>query len=187
MKITFSTYLTLLRLIGAPIIIPFCIVNFVPQNNCSINLLIAALFLFFGLTDFLDGFFARKYGQETKLGAALDHIADKFLIFSALVALLAAGKISYVLVIVLIGREFFMMSLREIALENHVKIKVSPWGKLKTVIHIMFITWLIMSPMQSADSDIFNTIQVVLLAASVIISWGSAFDYVGKLYSQFKK
>ncbi|MFA6038629.1 MAG: CDP-alcohol phosphatidyltransferase family protein, partial [Legionellales bacterium] len=141
----------------------------------------------FGFTDFLDGFFARKYGQETKLGAALDHIADKFLIFSALVALLAVGKISYVWVIALIGREFFMMSLREIALENHVKIKVSPWGKLKTVIHIMLIIWLIMSPLQGAESYIFNTIQILLLAASVIISWGSAFDYVGKLSSQFKK
>jgi len=187
MKITFSTYLTLLRLIGAPIIIPFCIVNFAPQNNCSINLLIAALFLFFGLTDFLDGFFARKYGQETKLGAALDHIADKFLVFSALVALLAVGKISYVWVIALIGREFFMMSLREIALENHIKIQVSPWGKLKTVIHIMLITWLIMNPIQGAASCVFSGIKILLLVTSIIISWASALDYVRRLYSQFKK
>lgn len=187
MKITFSTYLTLLRLIGAPIIIPFCIVNFASQNNCSINLLIAALFLFFGLTDFLDGFFARKYGQETKLGAALDHIADKFLVFSALVALLAVGKISYIWVIALIGREFFMMSLREIALENNIKIQVSSWGKLKTVVHIVLISWLIISPMSDAASCFFYAVQVLLLSVSVILSWGSALEYVSKFYSQFKK
>ena len=186
-KITFPTYLTLFRLIGAPVAVPFFIVHFAPQNNCIINLFIAALFLFFGLTDFLDGFFARKYGQETKLGAALDHIADKFLIFSALVALLAVGKISYMWVIALIGREFFVMGLREIALENNMKIRVSSWGKLKTVIHIMLITWLIIHPMQLAENYIFNAIQLLLLVVSVIISWGSALDYICRLYSQLKK
>lgn len=187
LKITFPTYLTLLRLFGAPIIMPLCIVHYLPFNNFLINLFIALLFLFFGFTDFLDGFFARRYGQVSTLGGALDHIADKFLVFSALVALLAVGRISYGWVLLLIGREFFMMSLREIALENRVKISVSHLGKLKTVFHIGLIAWIIINPAYANQTCFFQTIQLFLLAASVIISLVSAFDYVGKLYFQLKK
>lgn len=186
-KITLSTYLTLFRLIGAPVIIPYCIVQYSSYNNLTCNVAIAILFLFFGLTDFLDGFIARKYGQETQIGAALDHIADKFLVFSALIALLAVGKISYWWVIALIGREFFMMSLREIALEHNMKIKVSSWGKIKTAFHIMLIVWLIISPCYAVQESARQGIQILLLCTSVIISWGSALDYVSKLYFQFKK
>lgn len=186
-KITCSTYLTLFRLIGAPVIIPYGIVQYSVYDNFSYNFAIAMLFLFFGFTDFLDGFIARKYGQETQIGAALDHIADKFLVFSALIALLAVGKISYWWVIVLIGREFFMMSLREIALEHNMKIKVSSWGKLKTAFHIILIVWLIISQCYVFQQSASQSIQILLLVASVIISWGSALDYVSKLYFQFKK
>lgn len=186
-KITCSTYLTLLRLIGAPVVIPYCIVQYSPYDNFTTNFAIAILFLFFGLTDFLDGFVARKYGQVTQIGAALDHIADKFLVFSALIALLTVDKISYGWVIALIGREFFMMSLREIALEHQMKIKVSSWGKLKTVLHMMLITWLIINQCYQMQDSTSQSIQILLLAASVIISWGSALDYVRLLYSLFKK
>lgn len=185
-KITFPTYLTLIRLLGAPSLVPFFIVRYVPYNNFIMNLSIASLFLFFGFTDFLDGFFARKYAQESQLGATLDHLADKFLTFSALVALLAVGKISYVWVLLLIGREFFMMGLREVALEHAMSLKVSSFGKLKTAVHIALIAWIIANPMHGDISLFWNGIESVLLSVSVIISWASALQYCILFCAQLK-
>ena len=185
-KITFPTYITLIRLLGAPFLVPFFIVNYVSLNNFIINLFVAALFLFFGFTDFLDGFFARKYSQESQLGATLDHIADKFLTFSACVALVAIHKMGYFWAILLIGREFFMMGLREIALEFKMPIKVSSFGKLKTVVHIAFIAWMIANPAQMVQNYFWNGIETILLAASLIISWASAFNYFTMFYAQLK-
>ena len=185
-KITLSTYITLIRLVGAPLVMPFLIVNYGAQNDLYCNILIASLFLFFGFTDFLDGFFARRYAQVTKLGATLDHLADKFLIFSALIGLVAIGKISYIWVTLLIGREFFIMGLRQIALEQNMHIAVSSWGKLKTALHIALISWIILNPIQMTASLFWNGIEAFLLGASLIISLWSAFDYSVKFYSQLK-
>ena len=185
-KVTLSTYITLVRLVGAPLAMPFLIVNYGIQNNFIINMMIAMLFLLFGFTDFLDGFFARRYNQVTKIGASLDHLADKFLIFSALIGLVALGKISYLWVILLIGREFFIMGLREIALEHNMRIAVSSWGKLKTVVHIALISWIILNPAQITASLFWNGTQDILLVASLVLSLVSAWDYSVKFYFQLK-
>ncbi len=186
-KITFPTYITLLRLLGAPSLVPFFMVHYASYNNFMINISIAFLFLFFGLTDFLDGFFARKYAQESQLGATLDHLADKFLTFSAFVGLLAIGKLSYIWVLLLVGREFFVMGLREIALEHTMSIKVSSFGKLKTAMHIILIAWIIINPAHGQVNLFWNGIEVILLAASLFISWASALQYFIIFYTQLKK
>jgi len=188
-KITFPTYLTLLRLFGAPILVPFFIVNYVLCDNFVINLSIASLFLFFGFTDFLDGFFARKYSQQTQLGATLDHLADKFLTFSAYLALVSIGKMEYFWAILLIGREFFVMGLREIALENNMQVSVSSWGKFKTAVHIALITWMIIIPIAPGRVQIsfWIIIEFILLTASLILSWVSAINYSIVFYKQLKK
>jgi len=185
-KVTIPTCLTLLRLIGAPFLVPFLIVNYLPQNNCVINSWIAALFLFFGFTDFLDGYVARRYAQTSDLGAILDHLADKCLIFSTLIALLAIHKIYYVWVLLLIGREFFIMGLREIALKYAMSIPVSSFGKLKTCIHIVLMTWIILNPSQAVISLVWNSIELILLCISLFLSWYSAFHYFFIFYAQLK-
>lgn len=177
-KITFATYITLCRLILAPILVPFFIVHNLPSPHFLVTIGLSLMFIFFGFTDFLDGFFARKYGQETKLGATLDHLADKFLTFSAWIALVAIHRLSYVAAIVLIGREFFMMGLREVALENDMRLKVSSFGKLKTALHIALIVWLIFNSVQDNRwCYAFNMIEMILLTMSIIISWASALQY----------
>ena len=186
-KITLPTCLTLFRLIGAPSLVPFFMVHYALYNNFMINLSIAFLFLFFGLTDFLDGFFARKYAQESQLGATLDHLADKFMTFSALVGLLAIGKLSYIWVLLLVGREFFVMGLREIALEHAMSIQVSSFGKLKTVTHIILIAWIIINQAHGQLNLFWNGIEAILLAVSLIISWASALQYFSVFYIQLKK
>ena len=187
-KITFSTYITLLRLCLAPVMVPFFIVHYLPMHNYCINVAVAALFLFFGFTDFLDGFFARRYHQTTLLGATLDHLADKFLICSALVGLLAINKISYIWVLLLIGRELFMMGLREVALESGVHIQVSSFGKIKTCVQIACIGWIIVDPIEMFDyALLFNYIDFVLLCASSLLAWYSAMLYFLVFYRSLQK
>ena len=186
-KITIPTYITLVRLLVAPIMVPFFIVHYLPAQDVFINIAIAILFLFFGFTDFLDGFFARKYCQQTKIGATLDHLADKFLTFSALIALLAVGKISYIFVLLLVGRELLIMGLREIALEHGSLIKVASSGKLKTCLHIGTITWIIINPCVQSRICFFNQVQLILLVASVALAWFSAAQYFIIFYRSLKK
>jgi CDP-diacylglycerol--glycerol-3-phosphate 3-phosphatidyltransferase len=138
--------LTLIRLVLSPVLLPVLLVYLLPLNIFWINCFLAALFALFSLTDFLDGYLARRYAQVSSFGRFLDPIADKFLIFSTLVALLAINKIFFVWVLILIGREFFVLGLRQIALESNLVIHVSWLGKLKTLCQVLYITILIINP-----------------------------------------
>ncbi len=76
-----------MRLIIAPVVLPLLLVYGLPYNVGWLNTVLAAIFVFFAFTDFLDGYLARKYQQETLFGSELDPIADKFLVYSTLIAL----------------------------------------------------------------------------------------------------
>jgi CDP-diacylglycerol--glycerol-3-phosphate 3-phosphatidyltransferase len=174
------TILTLIRLVASPLLLPVLLVYLLPFNYWWLNGLLALLFTFFGLTDFLDGYLARKLKQETKLGRVLDPIADKFLVYSTLVALLATGKIYFYWVIILIGREFFMMGLRHVALENGITVHVSSWGKLKTLVQMAMLTVMIANPYQAlgfCGAFGWNGLEALLLAISLLLSVDSARRY----------
>src|SRR5947207_13759133 len=128
-KISLPMILTYIRLIGAPLVLPFFIVYLLPYNIFWLNCSLATLFFLFGLTDFFDGYLARKYNQVTTTGALLDHVADKFLLYSTLIALVAAHKLYFFWAILWIGREFFIMTLRQVALERNSLLTVSSYGK----------------------------------------------------------
>ncbi|HXW86099.1 MAG TPA: CDP-diacylglycerol--glycerol-3-phosphate 3-phosphatidyltransferase [Candidatus Bathyarchaeia archaeon] len=173
---------TLVRLIGSPILLPLLFVYLLPLNIFFLNLVLAALFLVLSSTDFLDGYLARKYDQVTSLGRMLDPIADKFLVYAALVALLAAGKLSFLWVIVLMGREFFVMGLRQVALEYQCSIPVSFWSKIKTVLQVVSLTVVILNPyayeasMWSASHGWFM-LQGGLLLVTTILAMITAWKY----------
>jgi len=171
--------LTLIRLIGSPLIIPILLVSLLPYNVIWINAALAALFVLFGLTDFFDGYLARKLHQETLMGRILDPIADKFLVYSTLIALLAVSKINFFWVLLLIGREFFMMGLRHVALEHALQVPVIFWGKLKTCAQICFLTVVIANPYQQLGlfSGRVNILEFVLLCITLLLSLGSAIRY----------
>jgi len=185
-KITLPTYFTLVRLIIAPFLVPFFIIYYLPLDSFFTNCIVAIIFLLFGFTDFLDGFLARRYSLESKIGPTLDHLADKILTSSVFIALLVVNKISCWWVIVFISRDFFIMGLREIPLEYEIDVRVSSWGKLKTLLYILSITLIIVNLAQGHHYFIFSEIETVLLLLSMIISLGSAIDYFVKFYAQLK-
>ena len=190
--ITFNlpTTLTLIRLVLSPIILPILFVYLLPLNNVVINGLLGLLFVAFSLTDFFDGYLARKYRQETALGSILDPIADKFLVYSVLIALAVVHKMYFFWVIIFIGREFFMMGLRQIALEHHFSVHVSMLGKLKTAFQMICLTVIIANPYQSLGfglhgKELFNTIELITLTLALLFTVASGYLYYRSFITQF--
>jgi len=173
------TLLTLVRL-GSPLILPLILVYFLPFNLLWVNVVLAVIFMLFGFTDFLDGYLARKYGQITVIGRLLDPVADKFLLYSTLVALLTAGKVNFYWVLILIGREFFIMGLRIIALEQKFYVPVSYLGKVKTTLQMMILGFIILNPYQQlgfTHALWWNSTEMFLLLMAVLFSLLSAKTY----------
>ncbi len=176
------TILTLIRLIVSPLVLPILLVYLLPFDHAVLNGFLAFIFLALTSTDFFDGYLARKYHQETLLGELLDPIADKMLLFSVLIALVAAGKLYFYWAIFFIGREFFVMGLRLIAAEYNAKISVSSFGKLKTVFLAFYIVILIVSPYQIV-SESFFVVRIVVQDFALFLSFVSAYQY----FMVFKK
>ncbi len=179
--------LTLIRLIFSPLVLPILFVYLLPYNSLMINGCLAVLFALLSVTDFFDGYLARKYNQESTLGRVLDPLADKFLTYSALIALLAAGKIYFYWVIILIGREFFVMGLRHVALEHDFTVSVSKLSKLKTATQMVCITMIIVNPFQSlgVNALYWNGVEMGLLLITIVLSLISAEQYYDDFMKRF--
>lgn len=148
-----------------------------------LNVTLAVIFLALSLTDFFDGYLARKYDQVTSLGKILDPLADKFLTYSALIALLAAGKMYFYWVILLIGREFFILGLRNIALTKNCTVSVSVLAKMKTALLMACIMFIIVNPYQNLGFKAmrWNGVEFALICVTVLLSLISAQQYYEEL------
>lgn len=102
----------------------------------------AFIFALASITDFFDGYIARKRNIVTVFGSFLDPIADKFLVVSSLVMLLALERVHPIVVIILVLREMYMTSLRLLALTEGINIPVDKWGKWKTTFQMVAIPML---------------------------------------------
>lgn len=127
--------LTLVRIVMIPVFLFFLLTKI--NNGVYIAV---AIFIIAASTDGLDGYFARKNNQITKLGKLIDPLADKLLITAALIALVEMNKLSTWIAMVIIGREFAVTGLRTIAASEGVVISASKLGKLKTITQIIAIT-----------------------------------------------
>jgi CDP-diacylglycerol--glycerol-3-phosphate 3-phosphatidyltransferase len=187
--ITMPTKLTLARMVLSPLMLPLFLVCLLPYDLFWLNGLLGLLFVGFSLTDFLDGFLARRYHLESALGTMLDPIADKFLFYSVLVALLAAHKLFFYWVIILIGRELFMMSLRQIALEHQFSIPVSKLGKMKTAFQMVCLTFIIVNPYQKLGFTRafgWNGLELLLLVVTTSLSLWSSYRYFQQFVQKYR-
>ena len=105
----------------------------------------ALVFLIAALTDFVDGYLARKHNQVTALGKLLDPVADKLLIIAGMVMLVDQGLAPAWIVILILGREMAVTGLRAIAAADGVVMPADRWGKWKTVLQITAIIMLVLS------------------------------------------
>ena len=120
--------LTMIRLVASPIIVLLLVF---PLNHFT-SLVATAVFSLAAITDFFDGRLARKYGQVSDFGKAMDPLADKFLMSSAFIMLTSQGLIPGWMTCLIIGRELGITGLRTILVGEGVDISASTLGKWKT-------------------------------------------------------
>ena len=139
---TFPNILTALRLLAAPMIA----VMFLVLPRPFADFLALALFVCASLTDYVDGYLARKWNQVTKLGAMLDPIADKAMVVIALMVIVGFSSLSLALVLpaaVILFREVFVSGLREFLGDTAGTLKVTKLAKWKTASQMVAIAVLL--------------------------------------------
>ncbi len=171
--------LTLFRIATVPIIV---ILLLFPTKICTF--IAALLFSAAAITDYLDGFYARKRGLVSTLGKVMDPIADKLLVSSAFIMLTSLGWIPAWIVCVIIGRELAVTGLRNIIAEKGEDISASNLGKYKTGFQIAAIIPLMFHyPVFGVNVQVIGTL--FLWGALVFTIWSGA-DYFIKSRTLFQ-
>jgi CDP-diacylglycerol--glycerol-3-phosphate 3-phosphatidyltransferase len=138
--------LTVTRIFLVPLLVVVLLTKFEGRLILGVRkeLVGAAIFALASLTDWLDGYLARRRHQVTPLGQVMDPLADKLLISAALISLVQMGLAPAWMVAVIIGREFAVTGLRSLAYSRGVAIAASPLGKTKMVAQVIAILALIL-------------------------------------------
>ncbi len=174
--------LTLLRIFFVPLLVAALLADGTSEFSqlipVSREMFALAVFLIAAVTDLLDGFLARRWGQITTVGTLLDPIADKLLISAALVSLVDIHRVAAWMVIFIIGREFAVSGLRSIAAASGYTISASELGKTKMVCQVVAISFVI----GAIRWKELETIAQVGMWAVVIFGVVSAADYFRKFW-----
>jgi CDP-diacylglycerol--glycerol-3-phosphate 3-phosphatidyltransferase len=143
------------------------------------------IFVLASITDFLDGYIARKRNIVTVFGSFLDPIADKFLVVSSLIMLLALGRVHSIVVIILVLREMYMTSLRLLALTEGINVPVNSMGKWKTGTQMVAIPMLMINEYWLyLDLPLLGTI---LIYISSFLSLFSALIYSANMLRKLRE
>ena len=150
MKLNIPTMLTWLRILLIPI---FVGAFYWPENlrtlgampSHSVNVFTTVIFVIAGITDWLDGYLARRWNQTSAFGAFLDPVADKLMVAAALIVLVEFGRVGAIVSLVIIGREVAVSALREwMAGEGQSSsVGVAMIGKVKTAVQMVAISFLL--------------------------------------------
>ncbi len=170
--------LTLARILLIP-----PIMFFILQDTPLGNFIAVLLFSVAAITDWLDGYLARKQGLESLLGKLLDPLADKLVVQAVLILAAELGRIPGWFVVLLLSREIAITGLRAIASTEGLQIDVVQSGKLKTALQLVGLVAIILHHRYVVDFLIvettvdFNVLGFALLALSMVFSLLSAFTY----------
>ena len=174
MFLTLPTLLTWARIVAIPLIVG---VFYLPLDAPTRNLVATVLFVTFALTDWLDGWLARKLNQTSAFGAFLDPVADKFLICAALLILLQLDRVNALVALVIIGREIAISALREWMAQIGASrsVAVHMLGKVKTGVQMTAIPFLLFDgPLfEIIDTRVWGT--VLIYAAAVLTIWSMVY------------
>ncbi len=140
------------------------------------NIVAASLFIVASITDYYDGYFARKYNAVSNMGKFMDPIADKILVTSILTMLLFQGKVDPLMVIIILARDNFIGGIRSVAAADQVVIAAKAAGKWKTAMQMIAIPIVIIG---NIDSIIpyFDKVGYAVLWIAVILSVTSGIEY----------
>jgi cardiolipin synthase (CMP-forming) len=168
------TLLTWARIVAIPLIIG---IFYLPVEPATRNLIATISFVAVALTDWADGYLARRLNQTSSFGAFLDPVADKFLVCASLLILLELGRVNSLIAFVIIGREIAISALREWMAQIGASrsVAVHMLGKLKTVAQLVAIPFLLY------DGRLFGQIDTrlwgngLLVIAAVLTVWSMVY------------
>lgn len=168
-------FLTMLRILAVPLMIGAFYLSTPSGRWLALFVFVAA-----SVTDYLDGYFARRMDLQSKLGALLDPLADKFLVLSALLMLIESRTITglhVVVTIVILGREFLVAGLRQHLADSQVSVPVSQLAKWKTATQMTAIGFLIAGPVGERILPLTMEIGLTLLWVSAALTVLSGYQY----------
>jgi CDP-diacylglycerol---glycerol-3-phosphate 3-phosphatidyltransferase len=187
MPLNIPNVLTWLRIVLIPL---FVGIFYFEKSWVSLpnqNLVATVIFTLAAVTDWLDGWLARKLNQTSAFGAFLDPVADKLMVAAALVVLLQLQRVDAIVVLIIIGREVAISALREwmAHMGESKSIAVSFLGKLKTTLQMIAIPLLLYyDPIGAFDPQLIGTWLIYIAAAVTLISM---FYYLKVALTQINK
>jgi CDP-diacylglycerol--glycerol-3-phosphate 3-phosphatidyltransferase len=187
MRWNVPTLLTWLRMLAIPLLVAVYLLPFQDASLPTRNLIATVLFVAAAVTDWFDGWLARKLGQTSAFGAFLDPVADKLLVCAALVLLLEMQRVDALVAVIIIGREIAISALREwmAGMGARASVAVHSIGKLKTVAQLVAI------PMLLYHQPLFGTIPVqrigtwLIYVAALLTLW-SMFYYLRQAWPHMR-
>nr|WP_315471846.1 CDP-diacylglycerol--glycerol-3-phosphate 3-phosphatidyltransferase [uncultured Rhodoferax sp.] len=174
---TIPTIMTWTRIFAIPLIVG---VFYLPESMASTyerNLVATVMFVLFALTDWLDGYLARKLNQTSSFGAFLDPVADKFLVCACILILVHLQRADVFVALIIIGREIAISALREwmAQIGASKSVAVHMIGKLKTVVQMVAIPFLLYDGMLFGLIDTHLWGVCLIWIAAVLTVWSMAY------------
>lgn len=169
--------LTSIRVVAIPVLI--VLLSFPGEAP---SFFAAVFFLGAGLTDLLDGFFARRQRLVSRGGKFMDPLADKLLVSAALIMLIALDRVAAWMAFVIIGRELAVTGLRALAAAEGIFLAADRWGKIKTALQMSALFALILHfPYGGID---FHQVGTILLWLALVVTLTSGVGYFLTFYRQ---
>ena len=174
--INLPTWITIIRIFLTPVLVVILMTRSTGLEHLGLSwqMIGVAVFLLASMTDYLDGWLARRRNQVTTLGSLLDPIADKLLTSAAFISLVQIGTVRAWMIWIILGREFAVDGLRMIASSQGVTIGASVWGKYKTASQVVAIVLLIFGHQYLGKWDLAGDVAIWVVVALATLS---AADY----------
>ena len=175
MQLNWPNVLTWLRILMIPLFVGVFYFEKSWMSHSTQNLVATVIFTVAAITDWLDGWLARRLNQTSAFGAFLDPVADKLMVAAALIVLVQLGRLDAVIALVIIGREIAISALREwmASIGQGRSVAVSMVGKIKTVAQMVAIPMLLYhDPIGGFDADYWGTWLIWAAALLTLVSMG---------------
>lgn len=174
---TTANKITLARILMIPFFIYFAM-----QNDKTSYIISLFIFCLASITDFLDGYIARKYNQITDFGKFADPLADKLLVTAALLIFIEKGIFPSFMVFIILAREFIITSLRNVAAAKGKVIAASWTGKIKTCVQIagIIIDFILLIMSSNIEISKINTVFQIIAWIVTITTLYAGIDYMAK-------
>ena len=184
MKLNIPIVLTWLRIAAIPLFVAVLYIDEAWLTSHQANIVATVIFIAAAITDWFDGYLARRFNQTSAFGAFLDPVADKLMVAAALIVLVELGRTDAIVALIIIGREITISALREwmAQLGQAKSVAVSMLGKIKTVSQLVAIPFLLYDGVLFGVIDCRIAGRIFIWVAAVLTVW-SMFYYLKAAFS----